>query len=39
MVLRHYLDNFRYPDPFTSALMGDERVDIRGWLVHQDSYR
>lgn len=33
MVLRHY------PDPFTTALMGDERVDIRGWLVHEDSYR
>ena len=33
MVLRHY------PDPYTAALMGDERGDIGGWLVHEDSYR
>lgn len=33
MVMRHY------PDPYTTALMGDPRVDIRGWLVHEDSYR
>jgi len=32
-VMRHY------PDPYTTALMGDERVDIRRWLVHEDSYR
>ena len=32
-VLRHY------PDPYTTTLMGDERVDIRGWLLHEDSYR
>jgi hypothetical protein len=33
IVLRHY------PDPYTTALMSDERGDIRGWLVHEDSYR
>ena len=32
-VMRHY------PDPYTTALMGDERGDIRGWLVHEESYR
>ena len=33
MVLRHY------PDPYTTALMAGEGVDIRGWLVHKDAYR
>lgn len=31
-VLRHY------PDPYTTALMGDPRVEIRRWLAHEDSY-
>ena len=32
-VLRHH------PDPHITALMGDERIDIREWLVHEDPYR
>jgi hypothetical protein len=32
-VMRHY------PDPYTTKIMGDERVNIRDWLLHEDSYR
>lgn len=32
-VLRHY------PDPTTTALIGDEGIDIRGWLLPEDQYK
>lgn len=32
-VLRHY------PDPATTALIGDDRVEIFGWLLPEDHYK